>query len=410
MIKSITFLLTVFIIIIFEKNLFAIDCSYSQYYLQRQDVLNAQWDALDHYNNYGKNEGMCKPIFCTPEDYYKKRQDVFHAGWDAVDHYNTYGKNEGMCHPIKSASNLIVTSVGSSLEDGFFVLKSFNQTLFGGAFGYYNRQKVFTYSNNRMLPVNPGIIVGESVCALEKFNGMLYANTEDSGKVFRTHDGYNWQLVFTGKYTVGCGLAVFGNYLYAVNANFVSPAGHIYRTSNGTNWEKVYDSGSITRYLREIVSYNNKLYAFYKTGVLVSSDGTNWNSMSTPARMFRGHVFNNKLLLAGAREYSATNESSIWSFDGANFKQLYSTPTMSHIGNIHSQGNNLLAITTVNWKGREGGASLLESCDGGNNWRTIHIFNETEGWAIEEHQGNMFVGTKQDGGGGQVYKVTGLCK
>ena len=93
------------VFIIFEENLFATSYSYTQYYNKRPDVLNAKWDALDHYNRYGKNEGMQKPIICTPEDYYKKRQDVFYANWDALEHYNQYGKNEGMCNPVENENN-----------------------------------------------------------------------------------------------------------------------------------------------------------------------------------------------------------------------------------------------------------------------------------------------------------------
>ncbi|OFZ25701.1 MAG: hypothetical protein A2381_00090 [Bdellovibrionales bacterium RIFOXYB1_FULL_37_110] len=37
-------------------------CSYREYYRRRPDVKASGMDALTHYNRYGKNEGMCRPV------------------------------------------------------------------------------------------------------------------------------------------------------------------------------------------------------------------------------------------------------------------------------------------------------------------------------------------------------------
>ena len=37
-------------------------CSYQEYYRRRPDVRASGMDALTHYNRYGRNEGMCRPV------------------------------------------------------------------------------------------------------------------------------------------------------------------------------------------------------------------------------------------------------------------------------------------------------------------------------------------------------------
>jgi hypothetical protein len=37
-------------------------CTFAEYYRQRPDVKAAGMDPLTHYRQFGKNEGMCRPI------------------------------------------------------------------------------------------------------------------------------------------------------------------------------------------------------------------------------------------------------------------------------------------------------------------------------------------------------------
>jgi len=315
-------------------------------------------------------------------------------------------------NPITTKS-FSVTSIGESYEHGFFILRKFKNKLIAGAFGYSKKQKIFTFSP--WAPASPGFTTGESVCDLREFNGYLYANTENQGQVWRTTDGNNWTKVLDEKPGIGCGLAVYNGYIYATENNLDSAPVEIYRSANGTSWEKVYSSGSSKRYLKEIVAFQNKLYGFYvnleddSTGMLVSSDGKDWAKQSAPARFIRSYVKGDTMWLAATKKYSSSNESAIWSFNGSNFKKVYSDPTKSHISYISSIGNTLVATTTVAWKGKQGGATLLQSCDGGSTWETVHTFEETEAWGMEEFEGALYVATKQDGGGGKIYKVEGLC-
>ena len=315
--------------------------------------------------------------------------------------------------PTQGGGDFTVTAVGESYEHGFFILRKFKNKLIAGAFGYSNKQKIFTYAP--WAPASPGFSTKESVCDLREFDGYLYANTENQGQVWRTNDGNNWEKVLDVAPDIGCGLAVFNGYIYATELTLDSAPAEIYRSADGKNWERVYSSGSGKRYLKELVVFQNKLYGFYvdlennATGMLVSSDGKSWTKQSAPARFIRSYVYGGKLWLAGTKKYSSSSESAIYTFDGASFKKIYADSSKSHISYISSIGNTLVATTTVEWKGKQGGATFMQSCDGGVTWKTMHKFKETEAWGIEEYNGAIYVATKQDGGGGKVYKVTGLC-
>lgn len=312
---------------------------------------------------------------------------------------------------VGTAADISAAPVGESLEDGFFVLHPYRGKLIAGAFGYDGKRKIFSYPPWQ--PAQPGLVVGESVCALTEFDGRLYANTEDSGKIFRSRDAARWEQVFNGSPGVGCGLATFRGHLYATSANFDRAPGEIHRSADGTQWQRVYSSGAKARYIREIIVYRDRLYAFFvdtatqRSGMLISSDGSHWEKRETPARIIRGHVRGRYLWLAATSKYTQDGASSIWRFDGRRFKQVHTEPDKSHISNIFSIGKILLATTVVEWKGSQGGATLIHSCDGGRSWRTSHTFAETEAYALQQFGGELYVGTKQHGGGGKVYRIAG---
>ncbi|OFZ48734.1 MAG: hypothetical protein A2381_05285 [Bdellovibrionales bacterium RIFOXYB1_FULL_37_110] len=299
--------------------------------------------------------------------------------------------------------------IGSSFEDGFFALEEFNGKLYAGAFGYAKKNKVFVYPPHQA--ASPGFTTGESICAMMEFNGYLYANTENNGEIWRSNDGKNWQKVYTGGQHVGCALAVHGEYIYATSAHYENPSGYIYRTKNGTSWEKVYDSDGEVEYIREIVSFNGKLYAFYvteqgNTYMLSSASGnkSSWQLTKTPARMFRTRVIGNSLYIGTSTDYSPNTGCGIWKFDGSNFRLLQSISGCSHVSNILKYKNAVVAITTKKWKGTGGGATVMVSCGEDDDWEKIYTFKETESWGLKEYNNSLFVGTKQNGGGGKIYK------
>lgn len=116
-----------------NHNLGNTNCTAEKYLQIRPDVVAAQLSAQEHYNRYGKNEGMCNPTgdtsnrvaatapnhqmsnkTCTPEKYLQLRPDVVGAGMTARVHYEKYGKSEGMCEPVGSERKQPVNSKQSN--------------------------------------------------------------------------------------------------------------------------------------------------------------------------------------------------------------------------------------------------------------------------------------------------------
>ncbi len=65
------------------------------YYTHNRDVLNANVDANQHYDQYGWREGRDPNRFFSTSEYLAKYHDVAAAGIDPLQHYDQYGWKEG---------------------------------------------------------------------------------------------------------------------------------------------------------------------------------------------------------------------------------------------------------------------------------------------------------------------------
>ena len=260
--------------------------------------------------------------------------------------------------------------------------------------------------------VKPGLKgISESVCALEQYQGQLYANTESSGDIFRSADGSNWEMVHDGgSHTIGCALAAFGQHLYAVNYdNGDKENGKILRSADGASWKTVWDSGGgVSRYLREIVAYDDGLYAFSvdegnKQGYLLhSTDGVSWQESKVDARYFRAHVWKDTLWLSST-ERSSNGVTGIWSYDGNDFKLVYQSEER-YVTDLIDWGGALFAATSDGWKNDSGKATLLMSTDG-STFKQVCQFDELAAWAVERFDNELYVGTWEYGKKGKLYQV-----
>ncbi len=302
-------------------------------------------------------------------------------------------------------------SLNTVKPDGIFSLKSFGGRLNVGLFGYGLSNTSMLYSYPPWQQVKPGLLgIGESVCAMEDFGGQLYANTENSGDVFRSADGKNWKLVYNGgSGTIGCGLAKTSSHIYAINYDIVSKkSGKILRSTDGGSWQTVWDSGSSNRYVREIVHYKGTIYAYAvnlstKQGyVISSSNGTSWTQKAVGARYFRSHVFGGQLWLSSASYYS-NGVSGIWKYDGTSYTKMY-THNQKYVTDIKDWGGALFAGTAAGWKGDSGKARVLFSI-GGKSWKQICQLGELSVWALEVNNDRLFAGTWQYQSGGRLYEI-----
>jgi hypothetical protein len=301
-------------------------------------------------------------------------------------------------------------AIGAGYADGFFSLEVFDGKLYAGQFGYGHEDQSMIYRYPPWELVEPGLTgISESVCALAVFDGQLYANTESSGDIFRTTDGAHWERVYDGDSgSIGCGLAVLNNTLYAVNyGNAAGAHGRILR-QDGASWTVVYDSGAAPLYLREIVSYSGTLYAFgvqdEQGHMLTSSDGTNWAQTPVANRYFRGHVWNGFLWLGSASNYSSS-QTGVWRYDGAQFTEMHLIADKTHVSDLKTLYGHLFAATANGWKNDSGPSALWMSIDGQNEWQPICNFTETAIWNMAVYNGELYLGTWAYGVGGSVYRV-----
>ena len=305
-------------------------------------------------------------------------------------------------------------SIGSNDHgDGFFTLAEFNDKLYAGLFGYELEHASMLYSYPDWELTSPGLTgISESICAMQEFDGFLYANTESSGDIFRSLDGSNWTRVFDGPNgSIGCGMTVFNNQIYAINyRNSRDDHGLIMRSTDGISWETVYDSEALSMYLREIIVYNNKIYAFAllkenNSGHMLSSeDGSHWEVMEVPNRYFRGHVWNGYLWLGSVRGAGSSGEVAVWQYDGDTFTQVLTDDTQ-YFTNLKDLKGHLFASTSNGWKEDPGPSSLWVSPNGMTEWRRICEFDRTAVWSMAVVNDTLYLGTWQYGASGQVYKV-----
>lgn len=317
----------------------------------------------------------------------------------------------GVCKGEPPVVNYTCKPIGSAYSDGFFTLAEFKGKLYAGQFGYGHENQSMLFSYPEWQLTSPGLKgISESVCAMAVFKDHLYANTESSGDIFKSADGNNWVKVFDGDNgSIGCAMAVFKDKLYAVNyRNSQEDHGRVLR-KDGANWTTVYDSGSTSLYLREMVAYNGVLYTFGvidgQGHMLTSGDGQNFNLQQVANRYFRGHVWQGHLWL-GSTDYYANGEVAVWRFDGAEFMKVLQGSDR-YFTNLQDVDGKLFASTSNGWKNESGPSALWMSPDGYNDWQQLCEFSETAIWDMAAFNGELYLGTWHYGKGGKVYKVSG---
>lgn len=326
----------------------------------------------------------------------------------------TLGECDGNCISDPPDLDYRCEPVGrNDYGDGFFTLAEFNGSLYAGLFGYELEDASMLYRYPDWEITSPGLTgISESICAMQEFNGMLYANTESSGDIYRSPDGSHWTRVFDGSHgSIGCGMTVFNGQLYAINyRNSANDHGLIMRSPDGLTWETVYDSGSSSMYLREIITYNGKIYAFAiiqesnSARMFSSEDGSSWDIVEVPNRYFRGHVWDGYLWLGSVRDAGSSGEVGVWRYDGNTFTQALTGDT-KYFTNIKDLNGDLFASTSNGWKNDPGPSSLWVSPDGMTQWRQICEFDRTAVWSMAVVDSTLYLGTWQYGSSGQVYRV-----
>src|SRR3989344_1336212 len=307
---------------------------------------------------------------------------------------------DGNTPPDPLANYTCEKVIAPSYTDRFFSLASFKNQLLAGAFGYnlQNQSMMFGLSGATL----PGIKnITESVCVMKEYNGSLYANSEQEGLVFRSQNGRDWVQVYDLNQPTGCAMTVHNNNLFAVGANGFQGQRKsvIYRFNENEGWKISYSDNDL--YIRDIISYQEKVYAFGISnngqGYMVSSDTgfSNWSKQEVDNRFFRATVIGTNMWLGSSLKYSNNKKSGIFKYNGNTFVNVYNTNIYEHITYVKGWEGALFAGTTKGFKtssdggNAKGPTQLLVSIDNGTSWKTACTVQEEGIWDIVENNGKL---------------------
>lgn len=326
-------------------------------------------------------------------------------------------------------------------DGGIFSMASYGNTLYLGMFGHSHMLEthsdvsmIYQYSGGIPIP-DPGateIALGEdqgieeSVAAFKEFDGHLYANTEDNGRLFRRKDG-EWDMVYQSELRWGLDLIEYKGFLYAFSTS--DNMFEIVRSSSGdlNSWSQYDAPGYFAGdgHMKDLAVYHSKLYAFSSEDderhYWVSTNGTNWTRNNAPARFTNSYACDNTLWLSSSQKYehgysnpSGRFNSGIWRYEGGSFAPKYINngyPDFSDIQEINGTlvvgASRCFKNACVNYR-RD--AAIFASFDGGENWVKIVSFDEESAFAVQVHKGELYAGTMQSNsytdGYGRLYRIT----
>ncbi|MBI3548754.1 MAG: T9SS type A sorting domain-containing protein [Elusimicrobia bacterium] len=272
------------------------------------------------------------------------------------------------------------------------------------------------------------------ILSLAEFNGMLYAGTDASGRVYQSADGTNWTLVLSGTSEQFMGaFATFKGRLYVGTY----PNGMVYSTADGGSWT-VSLSGKGESYMDTLVEFNGKLFAgSYPSGKLFATDdGSTWTEVFAAAgenqitslaafngRLYAGTSLNGKVLVSTngvnwSTSFSGSSEqtvSALTTFNGKLYAgtyfnaKVYSTSDGVTWTNVLSGTNEqyIQTMTAFNgalYVGTYPSGKILVTSDG-SNWRTaLSNTGQNEIASLAGFNGALYAGTF--GANGKVYQLS----
>jgi hypothetical protein len=272
------------------------------------------------------------------------------------------------------------------------------------------------------------------VISLAQFNGLLFAGTNPSGKIYSSADGAHWNLSLsgTGEDEI-LSMAVFNGTLYAGT----SPGAKVYSTVDGLTWNQVYNVAGQTD-VRSLAAFDGRLYLGAGGGasaqIYSTTDGMTWTLRYSPAGQSFVQtlaVFNGQLYAGttpGAQLYSTpngvnwtqvltaagqTNIQSLAVFNGQLYAgtlpgaQIYQSPngvSWTNTGGLPGE-NGIQSFSVFNGKlyaGTSLDGKIFASPDGSNWGQVFYGSGETYVYSLAPFNGNLYAGTIPDA---RVYQL-----
>jgi len=211
--------------------------------------------------------------------------------------------------------------IGTTSDCFFWSLDIFGAKMYCGTYGI---PKIYNYPPWAHLI---DLDAGESVTKFGILNSILYAITENLGRIYKRVTDAAWQQVYQDPdgFICGMGMATLGSYIYGSFTPADSSQTRIVRSSNGTSWSPVllWTDGEIWA----LNPFDSKVYAHgqkLSTGMTWakrSSDGTAWADVDLLCDNASGYwdvscVFGNYLYLSMGRR--SDGKIHLYRFDGYN--------------------------------------------------------------------------------------------
>ncbi|GEM_PF-4041308 len=318
------------------------------------------------------------------------------------------------CQVVQPPPNSF-TPVGTTPDPGFFSLEEFNGKLFAGTYG---RPRSYEWDGTTFTEHTGGQLrtAGESLFDMVKFSadGKLYGTTENSGKVFRFNPAINgWELVYqapSGGWNNAYSIVEYKGSLFTGFNNFPDSTKTLVVRYDGSNWTTRQIDGFNTP---RFGVFNNDLYMVgmesgrnrAQARKISDPSDTSWPVAFTMPGIFTGHPYVFKGELYVGMENAPRRAGTLYRWNGTRAEAVF-TPSDNQaaiVFELKEFQNALYLLSGVEWRASSGNAQLYKSPDG-INWTKVTQFAEPEGWALQTYNGDLYVGTRKNSGGGKVYK------
>jgi hypothetical protein len=200
---------------------------------------------------------------------------------------------------------------------------------------------------------------GWNIVSLQIRGGFLYAGVEGNGRLYRSKDGIQWQLVAdTGQYSVYA-LTEFHGELFIGTHN---PLPQIWKSKDGGRWSPVVTLPEIEKGIFSLGVFNGVLYAGTgRARIYRSTDGIAWEPVGDLKKVSEASFQHwvRFLIPFGGHLYAGLEQGSLYrTADGRQWERIQQPIT----GQVGTRGATV--FKSALYVGTTGGGSIKRTMDG----------------------------------------------